>query len=232
MNTSSTNSDFLGSGRKRVLFVLKTNGHQTAAHIAKRLVVTSMVVRQHLAVLESEELVDFIYERRKVGRPVRLWRLTDKGYDSFHDRHAELVITMLQAVDAAFGEGGFERLAEALTTQQTYTYRAQMPPVEAPLEERVACLARIRKEEGYMAESRIRLNGVVELVENHCSVGKAARLFSKLCSSELSLFQAVLGQQVNIERVEYILSGDSCCTFSISERSKADHMAKGRQVIE
>jgi predicted ArsR family transcriptional regulator len=67
VNTSATSSDALGSGRKRVLFVLKTNG-------------------------------DFIHERRKVGRPVRLWRLTDKGYDRFPDRHAEFVIAMLQAV--------------------------------------------------------------------------------------------------------------------------------------
>jgi len=220
VDTSATSSDALGSGRKRVLFVLKTNGPQTAAHIAKRLVVTTMAVRQHLAVLEGEGLVDFVYERRKVGRPVRRWRLTDKGYDRFPDRHAELVITVLQAVDDVFGENGFERLAQALTRQQTDTYRARMPPAEAPLEERVACLARIRQEEGYMAESRLRLDGVVELVENHCSVGKAARLCSKLCGSELSLFQAALGEQVRIERVEHILSGDPRCTFSISERSK------------
>ena len=220
MDTSATSSDALGSGRKRVLFVLKTNGPQTAAHIAKRLVVTTMAVRQHLAVLEGEGLVDFVYERRKVGRPVRRWRLTDKGYDRFPDRHAELVIAVLQAVDDVFGENGFERLAQALTRQQTDTYRARMPPAEAPLEERVACLARIRQEEGYMAELRLRLDGVVELVENHCSVGKAARLCSKLCGSELSLFQAALGEQVRIERVEHILSGDPRCTFSISERSK------------
>ena len=220
MNTSATSSDGLGSGQKRVLFVLKTNGPQTAAHIAKRLVVTTMAVRQHLAVLAGDALIEFIYERRKVGRPVRLWRLTDKGYDHFPDRHAELAIAMLRAVDDVFGENGFERLAEALTCQQIDTYRARMPPAEAPLEERVACLARIRQEEGYMAESRLRLDGVVELVENHCSIAKAARLCSRLCGRELSLFQVVLGEQVRIERVEHILSGDRRCTFSISERSK------------
>jgi len=59
----------------------------------------------------------------------------------------------------------------------------------------------------------------VELVQNHCSVGKAARLCSKLCGSELSLFQAALGEQVR-ERVEHILSGDRRCTYSISERRK------------
>ena len=127
---------------------------------------------------------------------------------------------MLQAVDDAFGENGYERFAEALTRQQTDTYRARMPPAEAPLEERVARLASIRQEEGYMAESRLRLDGVVELVENHCSIAKAARLRSKLCGSELSLFQAILGEQARIERVEHILSEDPRCTFCISEPSK------------
>ena len=118
-------------GGKRVLFVLKTNGPQTAVHIAKRLGVTTMAVRQHLALLEGEALVDFTHERRKVGRPIRRWRLTDKGYDLFPDRHAELAIAMLQAVGDAFGENGFERFAEALTRLQADTYRARMPPAEA-----------------------------------------------------------------------------------------------------
>ena len=220
MNNSATSSDVPGSGRKRVLFVLKTNGPQTAVHIAKRLGVTTMAVRQHLALLEGEALIDFTLERRKVGRPIRRWRLTDKGYDLFPDRHAELAIAMLEAVGDAFGENGYDRFAEALTRLQVDAYRARMPPAEAPLEERVAYLARIRLEEGYMAESRLRLDGVVELVENHCSVAKAARLCSRLCGTELSLFQAVLGEQVRIERVEHILSGDPRCTFCISEPSQ------------
>ncbi len=143
MNNSATSSDVPGSGRKRVLFVLKTNGPQTAAHIAKRLVVTAMAVRQHLALLEGEALVDFTHERRKVGRPIRRWRLTDKGYDLFPDRHAELAIAMLQAVDDTFGENGFELFAKALTRLQADTYRARMPPAEAPLEERVVNFLRM-----------------------------------------------------------------------------------------
>lgn len=220
MDNSVTSSDVPGSGQKRVLFVLKTNGPQTAQQIAKRLVVTTMAVRQHLALLEDESLVDFTLERRKVGRPVRRWRLADKGYDLFPDRHAELAISVLQAVDETLGERDVERFFAALFRQQAGTYRARMPSAEAPLQERVARLASIRLEEGYMAESRLRLDGVVELVQNHCSVAKAARFCTKLCGSELSLFQTILGEQVRIERVEHIISGDPRCTFCISEPGK------------
>jgi len=177
-----------------------------------------MAVRQHLAVLEGEKLVDFTDERRRVGRPARLWRLTSNAYDRFPDRHAELAVGVIQAVQSAFGEQGIERLTEEMTRQQAASYRARMPGADAPIEERVAILARIRRDEGYMAESRRALDGTLELIENHCSIAKAARLCSGLCGAELSLFRDVLGDDVSVERVEHILSGDRCCSYRIIER--------------
>ena len=59
-----------------VLFQLKTRGPQTAAQVGRRLGVTAMAVRQHLYRLKVEGLVEFSDERRKVGRPARVWRLT------------------------------------------------------------------------------------------------------------------------------------------------------------
>ena len=151
MYAAARSFDAPGSGRERVLYVLKTKGPQTAARIAKRLGVTPMAVRQHLAVLEGEKLVDFTDDRRKIGRPARLWRLTPHAFDQFPDCHAELAVGMLQAIQRVFGEEGIERLTEERTRQQAESYRARMPAPNAPLEERVATLARIRSEEGYMA---------------------------------------------------------------------------------
>lgn len=212
----STNAP--GSGRERVLFVLKAKGPQTAARMAKRLRVTAMAVRQHLAILQAEKLVDFTDERRKLGRPARLWQLTPKAYARFPDRHEDLAVGMLQAVQRAFGDEGLERLTEERTRQQADSYRARIPGSDASIEERVAVLARIRREEGYMAEWRRRRDGTFELVENHCAISKAARICTKLCGDELQLFRSVLGEDVSVERTEHILSGDRCCTFCITER--------------
>ncbi|MDQ3340128.1 MAG: transcriptional regulator [Myxococcota bacterium] len=206
-------------GRERVLLALKTKGPQTAARIAKRLGVTAMAVRQHLAVLEAEQLVDFTEDRSKIGRPARAWRLTPKAYDQFPDCHAELAVGMLQAVQSAFGEEGLERLTKETTRQQVESYRTRMPVSDAPIVERVATLARIRREEGYMAESRRRPDGTLELVENHCSIAKAARICSKLCVAELSLFRTVLGSDVSVERTQHILAGDRSCSYCITERT-------------
>jgi len=214
---TSQNSGAPSSGRERVLRVLKTKGSQTAAHLASRLGVTTMAVRQHLAVLQGEELVDFSDERRKIGRPARIWQLTQKAYSRFPDHHAELAVEMIEAVRDVFGEDGLERLTEGRTRKQVESYRGRMPGPKAPVEERVAMLATIRREEGYMAEWGRRRDGTLELVENHCSIAQSARVCPGLCGGELSLFRAVLGGDVTVNRVEHILTGDRCCRYSIAE---------------
>ena len=71
-----------------------------------------------------------------------------------------------------------------------------------------------------MAESRHNRDGTFELVENHCSIAKAASFCPKLCSCELELFRLVLGANVSVKRTEHILSGDRCCSYSIAEQKK------------
>jgi len=125
---------------------------------------------------------------------------------------------MLQAIRSAFGDDGLERLTEGRTRQQAQNYRARLPGQDAPLEERVATLTGIRREEGYMPKWKRRRDGTIDLVENHCSISKAARFCPKLCAGELSLFRRVLGHDVSVDRVEHILSGDRRCTYRIADR--------------
>ena len=213
MQVGRMNPDSPGSGRDRVLFQLKTHGPQTAARVGKRLAITTMAVRQHLSVLPGEGVVDFTDERRKVGRPARVWRLTPKANDRFPDSHAELAVDMLQAIQRASGDEGLERLTAERTRRQVESYRARMPSQDRPLEERVAALASIRREEGYMAECKRLRNGAIELVQNHCAISKAALFCPKLCGSELTLFREVLGDRVTVERIEHIPNGDRRCAY-------------------
>lgn len=201
----------MSSARDRILYLLKTKGPQTASQLAKRLDVTSMAVRQHLAALG--DLVDHEDERRGVGRPRKLWRVTNQADDAFPDSHGELAVGMLAAMRAAFGEEGLERLVAERTRAQTRAYKARMP--DAPLDKRVAALTRIRKDEGYMAEWRRTRDGALLLVENHCPICAAAEFCQGLCAGELKLFRAVLGRGVKVERTEHILDGARRCVYRI-----------------
>ncbi|HJY84911.1 MAG TPA: MarR family transcriptional regulator, partial [Candidatus Binatia bacterium] len=81
---------------------------------------------------------------------------------------------------------------------------------------KVQKLARIRTEEGYMADFKPTGKGAFLLVENHCPICAAATACQGFCATELDLFRAVLGPGVVVERAEHILSGDRRCAYRIT----------------
>lgn len=206
--------------RDRVLLQLKTRGAQTAAQLARRLDVTPMAVRQHLAALEEEGLVAWEDERRGVGRPARSWHLTPRAAERFPDSHADLTVDLLASMREAFGDEGVDRLLAARMRRQLELYRSRLPGRNAPLAKRVARLAALRRDEGYMAEWRRDGDGFL-LVENHCPVCAAAAACQGLCRDELALFRRVLGRDVRVERLEHMLEGARRCAYRIEPRATA-----------
>jgi predicted ArsR family transcriptional regulator len=204
--------------KDQILHLLKTGGAQNAAAIAEQLQVSPMAIRQHLQALQAEELVTYEEERRPVGRPVKLWRLTTKAARLFPDSHAELLVNLLRGVDKIYGESGLESLVAERTRSQIETYAAQLPD-ELNWRERVELLANLRSREGYMAEVIPEANDSVLLVENHCSINLAAQNFNQLCGSELVVFTTLLGPTVQVERVEHIVGGDRRCAYRISAKA-------------
>ena len=173
-----------------------------------------MAARQHLYALEAEGIVVTEEEARPVGRPAKLWRLTEAAAPFFPDGHAELALGLLDAMTAAFGARGLDKLVDARTEAQLAAYRARIKP-QWPLKRRVEALARIRSEEGYMAEVRATGRGVYLLVENHCPICAAAQACRGLCRRELELFENVLGPDVVVERLDHLLSGARRCSYRV-----------------
>ncbi len=202
--------------RDRVLYLLKTKGPNTAAALARRLGVTAMAVRQHLYQLRKDRMVDCSDERRPVGRPARVWKLTPAAGARFPDSHAELTLEVLGAVRSEFGESGLNRLLKERTRRQMNEYAQRMRAAGASLLARVQALAAIRREQGYMAECVRQSDGSILLAENHCPICAAASACQGLCREELGLFRAVLGNRVRVERIEHILAGARRCAYLIT----------------
>jgi predicted ArsR family transcriptional regulator len=199
-----------------VMYQLKTRGPQTAGQVAKRLNVTAMAVRQHLYRLKDEGLVEFSDERRKVGRPARVWRLTSAAAERFPDNHSDLTVEIISAVRAAFGETGMDKLLRERTRRQLEEYRARLRPAGTSIAKRAQVLAEIRREQGYMAECSKMPDGSILLAENHCPICAAASTCQGLCREELSLFRAVLGDKARVERTDHILAGARRCAYRIT----------------
>ena len=199
-----------------VLYQLKTRGPQTASQAARRLSVTAMAVRQHLYRLKLAGLVEFSDERRKVGRPARVWRLTSAAVERFPDTHGDLTVEIIAAVRATFGEAGMDKLLRERTRRQLEEYRARLRPAGTSIAKRALALAEIRREQGYMAGCTRMPDGSMLLAENHCPICAAASACQGLCREELSLFRALLGDKARVERTDHILAGARRCAYRIS----------------
>ncbi|GAA5645595.1 MULTISPECIES: helix-turn-helix transcriptional regulator [Vibrio] len=197
----------------RILQTIKRDGAVTAKQLAEELGMTTMGARQHLQGLEDDGILAFHDVRVKVGRPTRHWSLTKKGHAQFADRHGELTIQVIDAVESVFGSAGLEKVTLQREQQTLEHYQTALQPCHS-LEEKLSMLVELREQEGYMAELESCDDGYL-LIENHCPICKAAKRCPSLCKSELNIFQKLLGEQYQVKRTEHIINGERRCTYHI-----------------
>ncbi len=209
------------AARRRVLMQLKQHGRLTATSLAERLGMTDVAARQHLGALRNDGFVDSELGRTPgPGRPATVWFLTDSADEVFPDRHAELTVGLIHATREGLGEDGLHKVVDALTSVQLEQYRASLPKPTASLKARVEALAARRTAEGYMAEVVQQKPGVYLLIEHHCPICEAARTCGGLCAAELTVFQGVLGEDIDIERTQHMLADADRCVYRIQRAKK------------
>ncbi|HEY1384379.1 MAG TPA: metalloregulator ArsR/SmtB family transcription factor [Dongiaceae bacterium] len=202
-------------GATRVLYALKAAGPQGADALARRLKVTVVAARQQLGRLLEKGLVAFEDRREGVGRPKRVWSLSEAGHAQFPDSHATVAVDLIQAVGTVFGRDGLDHVIAERERAMRHVYAERLKPGRS-LAERARLLAEQRSEEGYMAEVKRLPDGALMLIENHCPICVAAKACQGFCRSELNLFREVLGADAAVERQEHILAGARRCAYRIT----------------
>src|ERR1051326_3391455 len=139
--------------RRAITKLLKTEGPIDSAQLAKRLGLTAMAVRQHLYALQREGLVTAEERPVPIGRPAKFWRLTPDADHLFPEAYAELSVALIDSVKDAFGDEGLERVLTSRCARQRADYGKRIRPGDS-LERNLPALAKVRSEEGYMAEIR------------------------------------------------------------------------------
>ena len=201
--------------RRAITKLLKTEGPIDSAQLAERLGLTAMAIRQHLYVLQREGLVTAEERPVPIGRPAKFWRLTREADQLFPEAYAELSVALIDSVKDAFGDEGLERVLTSRCARQRTDYAKRIKAGDS-IERKLRELAKVRSEEGYMAEIKKEGDGSFLLVENHCPICAAANACQGFCSTELELFRSVLGPKISVERVEHIIKGDHRCVYRIT----------------
>ncbi|SMQ61623.1 transcriptional regulator [Devosia lucknowensis] len=199
---------------------LKMHGALSATALGAMLGTTSEAARQQLLRLADEGLVEARSASAGVGRPTQLWTLTPAAQARFPDTHAALTVQLLDIVRTRLGDDALDAIIAVREADTRNSYEAVMVPA-ADLEGRVATLAAMRSQEGYMAAWSKEADGSFLLVENHCPICAAATACQGFCRAELEVFRSVLGTGVTVERTEHIVSGGRRCSYVIKAQTDA-----------
>jgi predicted ArsR family transcriptional regulator len=208
----------VSDAQRRILERLQRVDWAKAPALAADLGLTGAAIRQHLDALAAVGLVhaEVGDAGGRRGRPAQRWHLTPLARSLFPDRHADLTVELLDLMRAELGEAAVEKVVEARATKQSGAYVAALDGLDGHA--RAERLAELRTLEGYEAEVVTDDDGSLLLLEHHCPVCEAASACQGLCRGELTTFRTALGDGVDVEREQHLLSGDSRCVYRIRRR--------------
>jgi predicted ArsR family transcriptional regulator len=199
--------------RERAVELLKTSGPQSLSSLARAFEVTVEGARFQMLRLEKEGIVTSSKTVTGRGRPQQLWSLTSMGQMRFPDTHAALTVKLMEVMKDTLGEQAVSKVINANGERGTSRYLEALEGI-TDLEQRLMAFVSIRTGEGYMAQFIKDDDGFI-FIENHCPIGAAAHANPAICSAEFKTLQNVIGENVAIKRIEYIVEGGRRCAYRI-----------------
>ena len=203
----------LRNAADRLLTLIKTKGPLATAELAGELGITTEGARLQLVKLADEGLLQSESISKGVGRPVQMWSLTTAGNARFPDTHTELTLQFIQTIKNVLGKEALEHVVNAREKNQLEKYSTALKGVTG-LENRLTSFADIRSGEGYLAEWR-KEGDTYYFIENHCPICCAATECDNICTSEMRTFVSILGEELNVTRMEHIINGSRRCVYKI-----------------
>ena len=202
------------SFRERAVDLLKTSGPQSLSALAMAFEVTVEGARFQMLKLEKEGMVTSSKTVIGRGRPQQIWSLTNAGQSRFPDMHAALTVKLMEVMKETLGENAVSKVIIANGDRGTSKYLQALEGI-TDLEARITSFVAIRSGEGYMAQLIKDDEGFI-FVENHCPIGAAAHANPGICIAEFKTLQTVIGENVPMRRIEYIVDGGRRCAYRIN----------------
>lgn len=202
--------------RRALLIALRKRGEARAEELAAELDVTVSAVRQHLQGLAAADLVEHREERPGPGRPRHVYRLGAAAEALFPRAYGELTVELLDYV----GDEDPQMVARAFERRRA----ARVERVQSRLEglafdARVAEVARVLDEDGYLAEVEPLPDGAGwRILEHNCAILAVAQRYGHACSAEIAFLREVL-PDADVTRVSHILTGAHACAYEVRPRA-------------
>jgi predicted ArsR family transcriptional regulator len=191
-----------------ILDLLRKAGPLSVVQLAKATSVTATAVRQRLARLMGQGLVDRELARAGRGRPSHRYRLTDKGRRQTGANFADLALALWNEVhaiqDPEVRRGLLQRIAKSMAKM----YGQEV--TGSTTAQRMASLSRVFNDRDVPFEVE-GTEALPVLTAVACPYPELAEQDRGVCAMERMMFSELLGDRLRL--ADCRLDGDSCCRF-------------------
>ena len=197
--------------RQRIIMLLKKAGHMTVAELSKAMGITPMAVRQHLMSLERKRIVEYEAKKYGIGRPLFLYRLTDRANEIFPNAHTDFLMEVLRTIEDMDGREKVDDVFKKITRSHLDEKIRSLHGIE-DFTERLIAFTEVLSKDGYLIELEEK-DDTFELKQFNCLLTSVAREYPETCSMELDLYREVLGK--DLVRSECQKDGAAACIYVI-----------------
>lgn len=196
--------------RNQVLNILLSQHRCTINELADAVEINPISVRHHIARLEAEGLIDSEEERHGVGRPRRVYFLTNKGMEKFPSRYLNLSIRILEKLKETLPPKTINKLIKEMATEMVTDQITQVDISNLETKERVTLIQQLLLDEGFTVEVSSKGDGV-EIRETSCPYKHIGEDHPEICLVDETMISEVLATP--IEKTHCVLDGDPYCCY-------------------
>jgi predicted ArsR family transcriptional regulator len=170
-----------GNTTKELILQLLLEGSKTAGEIADKLKIQKSAIRTHLESLQTEESVRSYFKIERLGRPRKVYELTESGRELFFPRRYDLVLSLvLQEIESTKGHEYMKKIVESIADNMSQDIREKIKKSSSSLEESIKILNSASNELGFMssfhkeADTNGSSSSTYSIISHNCIVHKAA----------------------------------------------------------
>ena len=195
--------------RLEIINSLKRTKGMSVNELVDKMGMSYMGIKQHCLTLQRDGYLDTWRRPQKMGRPEMVYRLTRRSHDLFAADSNTLTIELLNSAKEIYGANAPEKLLYNVFEKRTAALVVRVKGDNVV--ERAKWLAKVRDNEGYMAQYLSSEKDGPQILECHSPILNLSEKYPIISRLEQDLFEAVLATKVR--REETHTSGLYDCAF-------------------
>jgi DeoR family suf operon transcriptional repressor len=143
-------ADTLGDTKELILNLL-LEGSKTAGEIADQLKIQKSAIRTHLESLQAEQSVRSYFKIEGLGRPRKVYELTESGRELFPRKYDLILSLILQKIESTEGYEYMKKIIESIADNMAKDIHEKIKISSSSLEDSIRILNSVSDEMGFMS---------------------------------------------------------------------------------